>query len=218
MPPLAAAGAAIAASVTAAGVMTGLMVVGTGLQLAGKITGSKTLGNIGMGMSLAGGVGSLGMSLSNAAGAASTTGSVASAAKDSQLQKTLKSNTQRVDNPFKQLDEVTDVSDNFKSQAKGIGSDTGINSEGGGMFSDMKSSLMKYDRTANLLGGAADAYMNTRGIQAQKDMQKERLQQDRDLINEERALRGAGSQFAVKPGIKFNQQPLYQAPPLLRTQ
>lgn len=214
MPPVAAAAAAIATSVTAAGVMTGLVVVGTGLQLAGKITGSKTLGNIGMGMSLAGGIGKLGQSIS---GASSVAGEVANKVDDSRLQKTLKSNTQRVDNPFKQLDEVTDVSDSFKDQASKIGKDTGIK-EGGGMFSDMKNSLMRYDRTANILGGVADAYMETRGIEAQKDMQTERLQQERDFRNEDRANLNASSSFAVKPGIKFNEnKQLYQAPPLLRT-
>lgn len=216
MPPLAGVAAAIATSVTAAGVMSGLMIVGTGLQLAGKITGSKTLGNIGLGMSMAGGIGKLGQSIGGATVAADT----ASKAAESGISQTLSKNTNKMGlkDPFNNLDKTSDVSDTFKGNMSKIGKDTGLKQEGGSMFSDMKDSLMRYDRTANVLGGVADAYMQTRGIEAQKDMQTERLDQERDFRNEDRANLNAGSQFAVKPGIKYNQnKPLYQAPPLLRT-
>ena len=71
MPPVAAIGAAIGGAVSAGaaavgsmvggltltGLATGASIVGTGMQLIGMATGSKTLSKIGMGMSLAGGIG-----------------------------------------------------------------------------------------------------------------------------------------------------------------
>lgn len=218
MPPIAAAAAAIATSVTAAGVMTGLMVVGTGLQLAGKITGSKTLGNIGMGLSLAGGVGKIGASLSGTASASAAEG-VTSNATNSGISKTLANNTNKVGfkDPFKNLDTVTDVSDSFKQQASNIGSNTGVQ-QGGGFFSDIKNSLKRYDTTANVLGGMGEAYMQNQGIQMQKTLQDDRLKQEREFREEDRRNLNSGSNFQVKPGIKFNDnKQLYQAPPLLRT-
>ena len=71
MPPVAAIGAAIGGAVSAGAAAVGSMVggltltglakgasiVGTGMQLIGMATGSKTLSKIGMGMSLASGIG-----------------------------------------------------------------------------------------------------------------------------------------------------------------
>ena len=69
MPPVAAIAVPIIMSATAAGVMTGAMVVGAGLTIASKITGSKLLGKIGMGLSLAGGIGGAAVGMAGVGGA-----------------------------------------------------------------------------------------------------------------------------------------------------
>ena len=216
MPPLAAAGAAIGAAVSAgaaavgaavgglsaAGLASGLMIAGTGLQLVGTLTGSRTLSNIGFGFSMAGGVTGLATSMTGKmAEKATISGTNAKPTKplsvdniDDALSSTTKgaknigdlrkfepagAMTQSADKTMKAIDSIGET------PSMNLGQAAAINSELEDRVKYLERSgatLRKYDTMANVAMGMGNAYMQNTGIEAQKDMFDKRLEFDREQV------------------------------------
>lgn len=172
--------AAVSAGIMAgsmAALAAGAMVVGSALTIAGKLTGSKTLGKIGMGFTLAGGIGSLAAGARGATGAAaSAEGSAAARAADlSTTEGLLASKTPGVrdviaENAFKTFGGRGGSGLDSAAGALESGSNIGNYATEASLFERFNTNLTKYNGAINVAGGVADAYMQTRGIQAQEDI------------------------------------------------
>lgn len=215
MPMVAAAGAAIGTAVSAgaaavgaavgglsaAGLASGLMIAGTGLQLVGKVTGSKTLSNIGFGFSMAGGVTGLATSMTGKmAEKATISGTNAKPTKplsvdniDDALSSTTKgaknigdlrkfepagAMTQSADKTMKAIDSIGETPSMNLGQAAVVAGEM----DNAGFFQRAGTTLRKYDTMANVAMGMGNAYMQNTGIEAQKDMFDKRLEFDREQV------------------------------------
>lgn len=216
MPPVAAAGAAIAgavgtaatAAVGAISALTlaeGLMLTGTAVGLIGQAAGSKTLTKIGMGMSLAGGV--TGLVKGNAAGTQTISGDNA---KTTQLldvdnmddilgQNTKGAKTIDDFKTFTPTKPMTQSTDAFNNSAKLIG-EGGMNEQS--FLQRASNTLMKPDMMGNVLMGMGNAYMQTRGMQSQEDINKSRLDFEREQIDRRERNYGAPTSYAQPPGLR----------------
>lgn len=225
MPPVVAAGAAIAGAVgtaataavgalSAVGLANGLMIAGTGLSLIGKATGSKTLSNIGLGFSAAGGVTGLATGFgSRAAEAATVSGNTAKTTKllgvdniDETLAATTKG-TKTLDQlkTFKPTGAMTQSTDAFMDSASNIGYSPLLQNsptETPNFLQRAGDTLRKYDTTANVLMGMGNAYMSTRGTQAQEDMFDKRLDFEREQIARQQNNFGAPTQQYQVPTVQ----------------
>lgn len=222
MPPVAAAGGAIAASmaggITLAGVAQGMMIAGTGLGILGQITGSKTLSNIGMGMSGVGAVTSLGSSMSGKQPKkTSITGETKSATRlldqdniEDSLSRKLEG-TKSMDEmkSFKPADTQSTSMQGFVEGAAQIGQGAGNIGMGPGMGGPwntrISDTLRRYDTKANMLMGAGNAYMQTRNIAAQEDMQEKDFDFQREQIARQEANLTPGQIPTNRPGIQRTQ-------------
>ena len=207
---LAAAGAAVGVTGGLTSIATGAMLVGSATQLVGTITGSKTLTKIGGFMSMAGGVGSLaGM----AGGAAQAAGGAAKAAgANSQYGLNMGSKfaaqqgapigllgggTGNVSMPtiagMPQLAAgqaaQAVAAPTAGQQASSPAAGATPNAPASNPLTRAEELLTKYDRTADILGGMADAYMeNSAQKTAIKERQKERdFQAEQNQIDRDRA-------------------------------
>lgn len=209
---LAAAGAAVGVTGGLASVASGALLVGSATQLVGTITGSKTLTKIGGFMSMAGGVGSLaGMAggvAQAAGGAAKATGANSQyglnmgskfAAQQGAPIGLLGGGTGNVSMPtmagMPQLaagQAAQAAAPTAGQQASSPAAAAAPTTPASNPLTRAEELLTKYDRTADILGGMADAYMeNSAQKAAIKERQKERdFRAEQDQIDRDRA--GAG--------------------------
>lgn len=227
MPPIAAAGAAVASSLaavgtaaigalSAVGIAEGLVIAGTGLGLIGQATGNKTLSKIGLGFTMAGGITGLAKNVS--AKNAATTAISGDTAKTTRLldvdnienslaETTKGAKTMGDLQTFKPAGIMSESTDAFKNGANSINfnpsSVTGAASLDEPSFLQRAGlTLRKYDTAANVLMGMGNAYMQTRGIQAQEDMLGDRLDFEQKQIDRQTKNYGAPSTGYAAPGIK----------------
>lgn len=190
---IAAVGAGIMAGSLSA-IAIGVSVVGSALSLVGQMTGSKTLGKIGLGLSVAGGVGSFAArgATSAASLAANTEGAVAARASDlSTTEGLLASKTRGMkdviaNNAFKAFNpgnnsSMLDSASSFKDSVGTIGNYATEPS----VFERFNSSMTKYNGAMNIAGGVGDAYMKNQQTaayinQRNKDREFEREVSDRN--------------------------------------
>ena len=208
---LATVGAAVGVTGGLTSVATGAMAVGSATQLVGTLTGSKTLSKIGGFMSMAGGVGSLaGMAgMGGAANAAGAAGSAAKGAANAQYGLNMGNKFAAQQGPaigllgggtgnvamptmsgMPQLTQATQAAQAAlptAGQQTSTPSPTGAAPAAANPLSRAEELLTKYDRTADIIGGMADAYMENAAQknankQAQKtrDFNAEQAQIDRD--------------------------------------
>lgn len=208
-----AAGTAAVAAISTIGLAQGMMLVGTALSFAGQMTGSKTLTNIGVGFSMAGGISGLASSAINRGSQQAVSGSNSKSTSlletdtiDSTLAGTTKGSKTMSDlqtfTPEKPMSQSVDA---FNDSASKIGGSPFSDSTQEASFLNRAgATLRKYDTAANVLMGMGDAYMQTRGTQAQEDMLDKRLEFEQKEIDRKTATYGApssGGSYAV-PGIK----------------
>lgn len=196
MPAIAAVGATLATAassamaaigpITLAGLAQGAAIVGTGLSVVGSMTGSKTLSKIGMGMSIAGGIGMLGAGIRGAAGAA---GSLSASGKAGLLASTDEAlavptkGTGLKSFPSYGADKSATPSAN--SFIKGSDAITGTFDPEleKNYFQRANDTLTKYNTLLNVAGGAGQAYMQGQHMQLQKDLQGNQLKFDQQLVD-----------------------------------
>lgn len=191
MPPLAAAGAAIAtaatsavAGLTIAGIAQGAMIAGTAMSAIGMITGNKTITKIGMGLGLAGGVGAVSNGMRGLAatrGAAGITGNSSKSAgllAVDNIDASLAAKTPGL-KTFK-APSGTDLPSmqNFTDNAAKVGGVTPTNQPvfqfnpelEKSYFQRANDTLTKYNTLFNVAGGMGDAYMVNESNQLRKDL------------------------------------------------
>lgn len=217
MPLPALIGAAVEAvgGMTLAGLATGASIVGTGLQLVGMATGSKTLQKIGGGMSLVGGLGQGANALRGAISAGSESASTSSALlKGSNIDDVLSSSTKGSMSP-------EDIIANTKTPLKGspgdiLGySDTATKSLDKNPLSATSSygadtkaileridgTLTRYNMPLNILGGMGEAYMMKQQLDQRDRIQKRDIQFAQNAVDRRSQMPG---QFPVAPAVQFN--------------
>lgn len=193
MPVLAPVAAAVTGAISSVGLAAGLTLTGTALTLVGKITKSKTLSNIGLGFSTAGGITGLAKGFGPEATDAATstvsgsTGKTTKLLKTDNIDQTLAATTKGAKTleglkQFKPGGVMTDSMDSFDDAAKNIGNDPLVPVDNASFLQRAGDTLRKYDTTANVLMGMGNAYMNTRSTQAQEDMFDKRLDFEREEI------------------------------------
>lgn len=156
----------------------GATVVGAGLSLAGQVSGSKTLKKVGLGLSLAGGVGTF---AATRGGDASGVGSTASKARNldptdiSALRDSTTAGTKDVisNNVFNTADAIKNTSsgsiDAFNQSVSG---NTGLANfrPDPSILERINNNITKYNGLLNVAGGAADAVIGNQQISAQKSI------------------------------------------------
>lgn len=230
MPPLAGIGAAIGGAVSAGaaalgtavggltlgGLATGASIVGTGLQLVGMATGSKTLQKIGGGMSLAGGIG---QGFGAVRGAMSgTPASSSSLLKGSNVDDVLSSNVKGAlssddlinKSPLKGSGSVSlNSASNFNKASDAIDfNPSSIKSAASSINPDTKDILQRIDNTLtrysmpmNVIGGMGEAYMMKQTLDQRDRMQERDLAMVQNAVDRRSQMPG---QFNTAPGVQFN--------------
>lgn len=217
----AASGSAIG-GLTLGGLATGASIVGTGMQLIGMATGSKTLSNIGMGMSLAGGIGQ---------GFNAVRGGLDSAAKSSSA---LLNNSdpseilhdainRRIDgssdnvlmggsktlsgSSYNKFPSENSSNFNKASDAIGAGADSiaaGSTSYSPGtkeILQKIDNTLTRYSMPMNIIGGMGEAYMMKQQLDQRDRMQQRDIQFAQNAVDRRSQMPG---QFQVAPAVQFN--------------
>lgn len=209
---LAAAGAAVGVTGGLASVASGALLVGSATQLVGAVTGSKTLSKIGGFMSMAGGVGSLAGMAGGAAQAAGGAAKAASANSQYGLNMGSKFAAQQgapigllgggtgnvsmptmAGMPQLAAGQAAQATQALAPTAGQQGSSPAAGATpttpASNPLTRAEELLTKYDRTADILGGMADAYMeNSAQKAAIKERQKERnFQAEQSQIDRDRA-------------------------------
>jgi hypothetical protein len=230
MPPLAGIGAAIGGAVSAGaaalgtavggltlgGLATGASIVGTGLQLVGMATGSKTLQKIGGGMSLVGGIG---QGFGAVRGAMSgTPASSSSLLKGSGVDDVLSSNVKgalssddlinksplkgsgslslnSASNFNKASDAIDFNPDSIKSAASAVNPDTKD------ILQRIDNTLTRYSMPMNVIGGMGEAYMMKQQLDQRDRMQQRDLAMVQNAVDRRSQMPG---QFNTAPGVQFN--------------
>lgn len=230
MPPLAGIGAAIAGAASAGaaaigtavggltlgGLATGASIVGTGLQLVGMATGSKTLQKIGGGMSLVGGIG---QGFGAVRGAMSgTPASSSSLLKGSNVDDVLSSNVKGAlssddlinKSPLKGSGSVSlNSASNFNKASDAIDfNPSSIKSAASSINPDTKDILQRIDNTLtrysmpmNVIGGMGEAYMMKQTLDQRDRMQERDLAMVQNAVDRRSQMPG---QFNTAPGVQFN--------------
>lgn len=224
----AAVGSAIG-GLTLGGLATGASIVGTGMQLVGMATGSKTLQKIGMGMSLAGGIGqgvsAVRGSLTSGLGSAAKSSSalLGDSSVDNVLSSSVKGATSVSDALSKFPSEdysgssLTSAS-NFNKAANAVGSGVNDIASGSSSYSPntkeilgkIDSTLTRYSMPMNIIGGMGEAYMMKQQLDQRDRMQQRDIQFAQNAVDRRSEVPG---QFQVAPAVQFNPN-AYQ--PLLR--
>jgi len=230
MPPVAAIGAAIGGAVSAGaaavgsmvggltltGLATGASIVGTGMQLIGMATGSKTLSKIGMGMSLAGGIGQGFNAISGRLGSAAKSSSalLGNSGVDDVLSSNVKGALSSEDiinnSPLKGSgsSSLTSASNfNKASDAIGAGADSiasGSTSYSPGtkeILQKIDNTLTRYSMPMNIIGGMGEAYMMKQQLDQRDRMQQRDIQFAQNAVDRRSQMPG---QFQVAPAVQFN--------------
>lgn len=207
-PIAAAAGTFLAAN--AGAIAAGLTIVGTGLTIAGQVTGSKTLSKIGLGFTAAGGLAGLGAAatrpdVATVSGSTSKTTPLLKAdAIDDTLAATTKgAKTMDQLKTFEPVGAMTDSMDKFQGASNAINAtQMGNVVDQNGFLQRAGNTLKKYDTTANMLMGMGNAYLQTRHIQGQEDINKRNLGFARDEVERVQSNYSAPSQPVTVPNIK----------------
>lgn len=230
MPLLAGIGAAIGGAVSAGaaalgtavggltlgGLAAGASIVGTGLQLVGMATGSKTLQKIGGGMSLVGGIG---QGFGAVRGAMSgTPASSSSLLKGSSVDDVLSSNVKgalssddlinksplkgsgslslnSASNFNKASDAIDFNPDSIKSAASAVNPDTKD------ILQRIDNTLTRYSMPMNVIGGMGEAYMMKQQLDQRDRMQERDLAMVQNAVDRRSQMPG---QFNTAPGVQFN--------------
>ncbi len=230
MPPVAAIGAAIGGAVSAGaaavgsmvggltltGLATGASIVGTGMQLIGMATGSKTLSKIGMGMSLAGGIGQGFNAISGRLGSAAKSSSalLGNSGVDDVLSSNVKGALSSEDiinnSPLKGSgsSSLTSAS-NFNKASDAIGAGAYSIASGSTSYSPgtkeilqkIDNTLTRYSMPMNILGGMGEAYMMKQRLDQRDRMQQRDIQFAQNAVDRRSQMPG---QFQVAPAVQFN--------------
>jgi len=215
MPPVAAFGAAIVSSVTVAGLATGAVIVGTGMQLVGKAIGSKTLQKVGSGFSMAGGVGLSvsafgGMNASKVTGGASKSGGILQTDNmDEMLSSSIKGKSGGL-TAFNQAKADTASMNNFKGASNSVGA-MGFDSEvfnpelEKSFFQRANETLTKYNPALNIAGGMGEAYMASERMNLEKELLDKKLGFEQQLV--ERVNTNNGTPLNINPAFNLNRNP-----------
>lgn len=205
-------GSAVSSAVgglTLAGIATGATIVGTGLQLVGMATGSKTLTKIGSGMSLAGGVGQMGnlfaktpnTTMSSLLKGSSTDDVLSSTAKGAMTSSDIVSkspdwiNGSKLTSADKFKTSVNNMDFNPSSVA------TSYTPETRAILERIDNTLTRYNMPMNIMGGMGEAYMTQQVMDQRERMQDKELQLARDAVTRRSGMPG---QFPVAPAVTFN--------------
>ena len=216
----ASAGAAAVGSMvgglTLGGLATGASIVGTGMQLIGMATGSKTLSKIGMGMSLAGGIGQGFNAISGRLGSAAKSSSalLGNSGVDDVLSSNVKGALSSEDiinnSPLKGSgsSSLTSASNfNKASDAIGAGADSiasGSTSYSPGtkeILQKIDNTLTRYSMPMNIIGGMGEAYMMKQQLDQRDRMQQRDIQFAQNAVDRRSQMPG---QFQVAPAVQFN--------------
>lgn len=230
MPPLAGIGAAIGGAVSAGaaalgtavggltlgGLATGASIVGTGLQLVGMATGSKTLQKIGGGMSLVGGIG---QGFGAVRGAMSgTPASSSSLLKGSSVDDVLSSNVKGSlssddlinKSPLKGSGSLSlNSASNFNKASDAIdfnpssikSATSSINPDTKDILQRIDNTLTRYSMPMNVIGGMGEAYMMKQTLDQRDRMQQRDLAMVQNAVDRRSQMPG---QFNTAPGVQFN--------------
>jgi len=218
MPPLAAVGMAAVEAVggmTLAGLATGASIVGTGLQLVGMATGSKTLQKIGGGMSLVGGLGQGASALRGAMSAGSEAASTSSALlKGSNIEDVLSSNTKGAlssediisKSPLKGSGGISTSADKFAASsgaldANPLSATSSYGADTKAILQRIDGTLTRYNMPMNILGGMGEAYMMKQQLDQRDRIQKRDIQFAQNAVDRRSEMPG---QFPVAPAVQFN--------------
>jgi len=211
----AAVGSAIG-GLTLGGLATGASIVGTGMQLIGMATGSKTLSKIGMGMSLAGGIGQGFNAISGRLGstAKSSSALLGNSGVDDVLSSNVKGALSSEDiinnSPLKGSgsSSLTSASNfNKASDAIGAGADSiasGSTSYSPGtkeILQKIDNTLTRYSMPMNIIGGMGEAYMMKQQLDQRDRMQQRDIQFAQNAVDRRSQMPG---QFQVAPAVQFN--------------
>ena len=201
---------------TLSGLATGASIVGTGMQLIGMATGSKTLSKIGMGMSLAGGIGQGFNAISGRLGstAKSSSALLGNSGVDDVLSSNVKGALSSEDiinnSPLKGSgsSSLTSASNfNKASDAIGAGADSiaaGSTSYSPGtkeILQKIDNTLTRYSMPMNIIGGMGEAYMMKQQLDQRDRMQQRDLQFQQNAVDRRSQMPG---QFQVAPAVQFN--------------
>ena len=201
---------------TLSGLATGASIVGTGMQLIGMATGSKTLSKIGMGMSLAGGIGQGFNAISGRLGSAAKSSSalLGNSGVDDVLSSSVKGALSSEDiinnSPLKGSgsSSLTSASNfNKASDAIGAGADSiasGSTSYSPGtkeILQKIDNTLTRYSMPMNIIGGMGEAYMMKQQLDQRDRMQQRDIQFAQNAVDRRSQMPG---QFQVAPAVQFN--------------
>lgn len=230
MPPVAAIGAAIGGAVSAGaaavgsmvggltltGLATGASIVGTGMQLIGMATGSKTLSKIGMGMSLAGGIGQGFNAIRGGLGSAAKSSSalLGNSGVDDVLSSNVKGALSSEDiinnSPLKGSGSSSlNSASNFNKASDAIGAGADSIAAGSTSYSPgtkeilqkIDNTLTRYSMPMNILGGMGEAYMMKQQLDQRDRMQQRDIQFAQNAVDRRSQMPG---QFQVAPAVQFN--------------
>jgi hypothetical protein len=218
MPPVAAIAVPLVMSATVAGVATGALVVGAGLTIASKITGSKLMGKIGMGLTMAGGIGGLaagaagvgsmtlgeigGQAATGAIGMGETAASSVMSAEALGIGGAAESGAGALANTGKALGTLNKT----KTAAEQA-------SDAMPMFGGESDSMKRYDMAANILGGIAQGSDDEADRRQAMKLQDDRQAFEQKEINRRaRNLSEFGGESGNVPGIRRSNAPLLRAP------
>lgn len=233
MPPLAGIGAAIGGAVSAgaaavgsmvggltlSGIATGASIVGTGMQLIGMATGSKTLSKIGMGMSLAGGIGqgfnAVRGALIDGLGSAAKSSSalLGNSGVDNVLSSNVKGALSSEDiinnSPLKGSGSSSlNSASNFNNASNAIGAGANDIATGSSyspgtkeMLQRIDNTLTRYSMPMNIIGGMGEAYMMKQQLDQRDRMQQRDIQFQQNAVDRRSQVPG---QFNVSPAVQFN--------------
>lgn len=205
MPALAAVGASIAAGASAAvtaigsiglaGLAQGAMIVGTGMNIVGEMTGNKTLSKIGMDIGLAGGVGSIANSMRGASMLGAEKGLLAADGIESALSAPTKGTSLKTFDP--QMTNKSAPVEAFNKGSAAIDFDPELEKT---YFQRANDTLTKYNTALNVAGGMGQAYMQGQQMELQKDLLDKRLAFDQQLVDRVKVNNGTVLQN-INPSI-----------------
>lgn len=233
MPPLAAIGAAVASGaaavggavasgaaalggaigssiggLTLSGLAAGANIVGSGLSLIGMATGNKTLSKIGMGFSIAGGIGS-GLNMAKDMLAPSAVRGSSSALLNSEADDLITAKTAgstSTDDMINAKPKLSSAPDQANIKMNPISGDpsSAVNTyspETRSTLERINNTLTKYSMPMNILGGMGEAYMTKQMIDQRDRMQKRELQMEQNAVDRRSQMPG---NFQTYPNVQFN--------------
>lgn len=222
MPPVMALGAAIAEGAAAAGtaiasgiggltlsgLATGANIVGTGLSLVGMATGNKTLSKIGMGFSIAGGIGS-GLDMAKGMLSPSTVRGSGSALLNSEADDLISMKTKgatSTDDMLSANPKLSGVQPQSDIKMNPLSADPSssvktYDPETVSTLKRINDTLTKYSMPMNIIGGMGEAYMMKQQLDQRDRMQQRDLQMEQNAVNRRSQM---PVNLQVAPNVQFN--------------